>query len=595
LNDGSYSEQIVPGSQNIFWGEAGSGGSGGAGGAASAQLTATKLSAPVVSVSLTATGGLGGSGGAAGPLAGYYAGDFYDTTPGTFVGYHGASTNIYVGSASAAGASGASGAGQIVFTGDTITAQTSLTLVLHVDQPRTNSLLPLDGTADGNLIFSGNSFIGSGTSELDLQGVGANAVVDDATGTLSIAGSPSNKMTGFDSFVLADTATFIAPKAPTTTPTVVRVAPDADTIVLSPGHGALVLDDVTDTNTILDFRGYDLGLQQIAAATTHDGSGDTLISLPGDGLLTLSQTDWTPSADNVTFEAAACYCPGTLILTDHGEVAVENLAIGDRVQTLDGDARPIKWIGRSSYDGRMIGDNPLMLPVCIRRGAIESDVPARDLHVSPGHAICVDGALVPAWLLANGVSIVQAQRVEHVSYIHVELDDHEVIFADGCPAESFIDVDGRNQFHNSAEFARLYPDHDPGWGISCLPRIEDGFQLRAIQRRLASRAGSRFSSSQTGELRGFVDRAGPLVVTGWAHNIEQPEVPVCLDILVNGKRYVRALANRYRADLRAAGIGSGKHGFEVSLTAGVCGRVEVRRSADGDRLALTEAAVALAA
>ena len=64
--------------------------------------------------------------------------------------------------------------------------------------------------------------------------------------------------------------------------------------------------------------------------------------------------------------------------------------------------------------------------------------------------------------------------------------------------------------------------------------------------------------------------------------------------VVDGRRVLRALANRYRADLREAGVGSGKHSFEVRLPAGVSGRVEVRRSADQAPLALTEAA-ALAA
>jgi hypothetical protein len=96
-------------------------------------------------------------------------------------------------------------------------------------------------------------------------------------------------------------------------------------------------------------------------------------------------------------------------------------------------------------------------------------------------------------------------------------------------------------------------------------------------------------------LRGYVDRAGPDTVAGWAQSETHPEIPVCLDILVDARRVMCVLANRYRADLRTAGFGSGKHGFEVQLSAGVSGRVEVRRSADHAYLALTEAAAAVAA
>jgi hypothetical protein len=85
------------------------------------------------------------------------------------------------------------------------------------------------------------------------------------------------------------------------------------------------------------------------------------------------------------------------------------------------------------------------------------------------------------------------------------------------------------------------------------------------------------------------------VVAGWAQSETNPETPVCLDILVDGKRVMLALANRYRADLQKAGLGSGKHSFEVELPVGVFGRVEVRRSADQSCLSVTTAAAQAAA
>ena len=343
---------------------------------------------------------------------------------------------------------------------------------------------------------------------------------------------------------------------------------------------------------------------------SYSGTGTVDSITVGDDLLTFNMAggqDYTIklagdyNSSNIIVDgrsvetSATCYCPGTMILTDAGEIAIEKLAIGDKVATLHGPARAIKWIGRRSYEGRFIAGEPLMLPVCVKQGAIEENVPARDLYLSPGHALCIDGALVPAWLLVNGVSIVQATSVERVAYIHLEFEDHEVIFANSCPAESFIDDNCRNQFQNAAEYYALYPEHEAARRDNCLPRIEEGFHLQAMQRRLAARAGVKTSSDQSGPLRGFVDHAGPKVVSGWAQNELQPEAPVCLDILVDGKRLMRVLANRYRADLREAGMGSGKHSFEAQLPAGIFGRIEVRRSFDQADLALTEAAMALAA
>jgi hypothetical protein len=131
----------------------------------------------------------------------------------------------------------------------------------------------------------------------------------------------------------------------------------------------------------------------------------------------------------------------------------------------------------------------------------------------------------------------------------------------------------------------------PGAPVMCLPRLEDGFVLQAIQRRLAERAGLPPAEVFNGPLRGFVDQAGPEIVADWAQCETQPEEPVCLDILADGKRLLRALANRYREDLHQAGLGSGSHSFKVQLPAGTFGTVEVRRTFDQTPLPLTDAAV----
>jgi hypothetical protein len=83
----------------------------------------------------------------------------------------------------------------------------------------------------------------------------------------------------------------------------------------------------------------------------------------------------------VTEENIPCYCAGTLILTDLGEVEVERLAIGDNLITADGAARPIRWIGKRSYAGRFARGSHV-LPICIKAGALDLDQPHRDLWIS---------------------------------------------------------------------------------------------------------------------------------------------------------------------------------------------------------------------
>jgi hypothetical protein len=92
------------------------------------------------------------------------------------------------------------------------------------------------------------------------------------------------------------------------------------------------------------------------------------------------------AGDFITENQTACYCRGTMILTERGEVAVEELAIGDRAVTASGEAKPILWIGRRSYAGRFIVGNRDVLPIVIKAGALDDGVPVHDLRVSPGHA-----------------------------------------------------------------------------------------------------------------------------------------------------------------------------------------------------------------
>ncbi len=355
--------------------------------------------------------------------------------------------------------------------------------------------------------------------------------------------------------------------------------------------GETITTDTTDPTHTVTIEG-------TVAQINADLQGLTYTSdIAGNDVITVQVVDGpATTADFIVGDLqAACYCPGTMILTETGEVAVEDLRIGDRIVTLLGGTQPIKWIGRRSYDGRFVNGQVLMLPVCIKQGAIDVNVPARDLWVSAGHAIYIDGVLVPAWLLANGKSIVQSEAVDSVTYIHVELGEHDVIVADGCPAESFIDDNCRNQFQNAAEFRQLYPGEEEVTGSLCAERIESGFRLLALQNRLRDRAGLAPIAIANGLLRGFVDQAGPAMVSGWAQDVSQPEAPVCLDVLVDGRRIHRILANRFRADLRHAGIGSGKHSFMLRLPPGMTGQIEVRCSADRGLLSLTRAARAKAA
>jgi autotransporter passenger strand-loop-strand repeat protein len=167
-----------------------------------------------------------------------------------------------------------------------------------------------------------------------------------------------------------------------------------------------------------------------------------------------------------------CYVRGTSILTEAGEVAVEDLRAGDRIVTMFGGVRPLLWVGRQSFNGRFLGST--RAPVRFRAGSIAENVPSRDLLVSPAHCMVIDGHLVGACLLVNGATITQEPTAEVVEYYHLDFGVHECVLADGAWSEAYAEHLNRGQFHNVAAYLADHPDHQPQIAALCLPQLQFG-------------------------------------------------------------------------------------------------------------------------
>ncbi len=210
-------------------------------------------------------------------------------------------------------------------------------------------------------------------------------------------------------------------------------------------------------------------------------------------------TDGTAAAAASGAHAVAiCYVAGTRILTARGEVAVERLQLGDRALALLSQALlPVRWLGHRTLDLRTHPAPALVRPVRIRAGALAEGVPTRDLCVSPGHCLHLDGALVPARHLVNGVSVVQ-EDPEQVTYWHVELECHDVLLAEGVGAESFLDTGNRADLEEGADVQALHPDFLPRHAAQpCAPVVEQGAALEAVKGRVLARAAAAFSARTT--------------------------------------------------------------------------------------------------
>ena len=280
---------------------------------------------------------------------------------------------------------------------------------------------------------------------------------------------------------------------------------------------------------------------------------------------------------------APCYCTDTYILTIRGEVAVQELRVDDVVVTASGQSRPVRWIGSRHYPEQTAprADRP----VRIRAGALAEGVPARDLWVSPDHALFVDDLFVAAGHLVNGRTITRGEAVADLTYWHVELDAHDLLLAENTPAESFLAMPGLYR-HFDGDRA------EPIAQVTSAPyaeRAQEGPRLTALRQRLIQHAGLSLDHPGLGDLRGQLDLCevygGDLRVAGWARDAAHPNGPVCLDVVVDGTVAALTLAEVYRPDLAEAGVGDGRHGFDLGfdepLTSGTAHTIEVRRSADG--------------
>ena len=186
-----------------------------------------------------------------------------------------------------------------------------------------------------------------------------------------------------------------------------------------------------------------------------------------------------------------CFGLGTLIRTDHGEVPVEDLAIGDTVMTSNG-AMPVKFVGRRTLRRSASASwHPAVLPIRVAKFAIDEQTPSRDLYLSQRHCLLIDGVLIQVDQLVNGQSIVvdhDAMASETIEYFCVELDTHQVIFAEGLAAETFEYGGGQISWDNLGDYEELYGKHKVIPACAPICHYTGGrAEVRALLRLVTSR------------------------------------------------------------------------------------------------------------
>jgi hypothetical protein len=262
-------------------------------------------------------------------------------------------------------------------------------------------------------------------------------------------------------------------------------------------HGGSATFVANSTNTPVTVTGntlYGLTAGQVASGPVTIPESNTLQPLSSEPALDTS----APYLPVLPF-SFACFAEGTRIMTTEGYVPVEALRPGQRAIVAGSEqgaarSRPIVWIGHRHIDLTRHPDPDLARPIRIAADAFADGEPRCELLVSPDHAIAVAGLLIPVRLLLNGATITRDARLRSVRYFHVELDQHDILFADGLPAESYLDCDNRGVFENAEAPLELHPnlsaDHQQARReqFSCAPFAADAERVEPVWWKLAIRA-----------------------------------------------------------------------------------------------------------
>ena len=423
----------------------------------------------------------------------------------------GAITNLsagFIGGSSGAGITFANAAGTVVNAGsisgtvDALMLASGYSNLLVVD-PGAQFIGIVDGGNNASSTTASTLELASGASAGTLTNVGSQYVdfgriTVDAGATWTLAsGSLSSAYSVIDNGTMTNAATLdggvtLGAGAVFTNAAAGVIRGNIDFA----GGGAYlhVVTPASVTGSVTDFAvGDTIDLEGIDPASVTF-SGGSLSFTGGSFALTLAAggaVSVGASGDGAAI-SVLCFCADTMIATPRGEVAVQDLAVGDTVSTHRGMTRRIKWIGA----GRVLatpGKRGPATPVIVRKDALANDVPNRDLHVTKGHSLFLNDVLIPVEFLVNHRSIVWDDRAQEVAVWHIELDTHDVLIANGAPAESYRDDGNRWLFQNASADWHL-PSKPP-----FAPILTSGPIVDTMWRDLLDRCGTYDTAALTDE------------------------------------------------------------------------------------------------
>lgn len=151
---------------------------------------------------------------------------------------------------------------------------------------------------------------------------------------------------------------------------------------------------------------------------------------------------------NEAANGTICFSPDTKISTPDGQRRVAELEEGDLILTKDNGPQAVRWIGTSDISGARLAAMPHLRPVRLSAHVLGPGEPDSDLVLSPDHRLLVKGAvaqclfntdevLVAARDLINDDTVRPDYRCRGIRYVHLMLDAHQIVWANGVEVESF--------------------------------------------------------------------------------------------------------------------------------------------------------------
>lgn len=300
------------------------------------------------------------------------------------------------------------------------------------DRVDNNDALGVQGTTgDGDVIngFQGNDTIYAGAGDDIVDGGADNDVISGGAGNDTLIGGD-----GDDTFIYAP-------------------GDDLDTIRdFNVGNTGTLNDGDITNNDRIDLSAFYDNIWELTADYRDDGilnqSNDGVggadysdnASFGSGGLVVVGATG-TKASFTVENTGVVCFVSGTRILTETGDRRIDTLRAGDRIVTRDNGVQTLRWIGRRHLDRVALAQNRKLRPILLSADLTGGDAP---LTVSPQHGVLfqVDGEerLVRAVHLAGleGGTARIMQGCRKVTYLHLMFDDHQILFANGAPSESFF-------------------------------------------------------------------------------------------------------------------------------------------------------------